>query len=52
MVELHNPASDTQFLIELPDKSMLSRVIKVYKDGRKAAQFQDNSHTVLLKMNI
>lgn len=42
MVVLRNPVSDTQFLIELPTKSMLSRVIKVYKDDRKAAQFQDN----------
>lgn len=52
MVVLRNPASDTKFLIELPAKSMLSRVIKVYKDDKKAAQFQDNSHIVLLKMNI
>lgn len=42
MVVLPNPASDTHFLIELPAKSMLSRVIKVFKDDRKAAQFQDN----------
>lgn len=37
-----DPASDTYYLIKFPAKYMLGGVIKVYKDDRKAAQFQDN----------
>lgn len=42
MVVLPNPASDTRFLIKFPAKYILWGPIKVYKDGWKAAQYQDN----------